>query len=76
MRELKRQLADLDEKIENEAFHDEVLCDLRSLVIWHDDNVEVVWRLGRACYRNAVKIPEQGGQEVLLQEGIKPKILI
>lgn len=70
MRELKRQLAALDEKIENEKLYEEVLCDLRSLVIWHDDNVEVVWRLGRACFKNAVNVSDQAQKELLLQEGI------
>lgn len=71
MAELTKQLAALDEKIENQAFYQEVLCDLRQLAIWHDNNIEVAWRLARACFKNASDLTDQKQQEVLAQEGKK-----
>lgn len=69
MLELSRQLVALDDKIECEAFHEEVLGDLRALALWHDSNVEVIWRLARACFKNASEIADKKHQEILLQEG-------
>lgn len=69
MFELQHQLTVLDKKIEKEEFYEEVLCDLRSLATWHGTNVEVIWRLARACFKNAKNLTDKKRQDVLLQEG-------
>ncbi|XP_043278285.1 regulator of microtubule dynamics protein 2-like [Venturia canescens] len=71
MKDLRLQLEALDEKMENELLLEEALCDLRSLVIWHDNNVEVISRFGKACFKNANGITDQARQEKLLREGIE-----
>ncbi|KAK0177791.1 hypothetical protein PV328_001802 [Microctonus aethiopoides] len=71
MFELQHQLAVLDKKIEKEELYEEVLCDLRSLATWHGTNVEVIWRLARACWKNAKNLTDKKRQDVLLQEGIQ-----
>ncbi|KAK0181262.1 hypothetical protein PV327_003558 [Microctonus hyperodae] len=71
MFELQHQLTVLDKKIENEALYEEALCDLRSLATWHSTNIEVIWRLARACFKNAQNLTDKKRQDVLLQEGIQ-----
>ncbi|XP_034936500.1 regulator of microtubule dynamics protein 1-like [Chelonus insularis] len=68
--QLSRDLNALDEKIENGQY-EEALSDLRSLVTWHENNIEVVWRLARAYVKNASDLTDNKRREELLQEGIK-----
>lgn len=56
-------------KIEQEIFYDEVLEELRSLALWHDDNIEVAWRLARAYFKNASLLTDTKEQDIILQEG-------
>ncbi|XP_057338711.1 regulator of microtubule dynamics protein 1-like [Microplitis mediator] len=65
------KLLGLDMKFELEIFYDEVLEELRSLALWHDDNIEVAWRLARAYFKNASLLTDTKEQDVILQEGIK-----
>lgn len=69
MLELTRQLDLLDEKIESQELYEEVLSDLRQLAIWHEDNVDVAWRLARACFKNASDLNDTTQQDVLALEG-------
>lgn len=69
--ELTKQLETLDEKYDDEALCEEVLSDLRSLIIWHDNNIEVAWRFARACVKNASDLSDQAQIEILAQEGNK-----
>ncbi|XP_011310824.1 regulator of microtubule dynamics protein 1 [Fopius arisanus] len=71
MLELTSQLDTLDEKIEKSEFLEEVLCDLRALAIFHEDNVDVAWRLARACFKNAADLTDTSRQDALVLEGMK-----
>lgn len=67
---LYEKLAELDQKYEQEKNYDVLLDELRSLALWHDDNIEVAWRLARAYFKTASLLTDTNEQETLLQEGI------
>ncbi|XP_063983153.1 regulator of microtubule dynamics protein 2-like isoform X2 [Diachasmimorpha longicaudata] len=69
--ELTRQLDRLDCNMESTELQEEVLCDLRALAIFHENNIDVAWRLAKACFKNASALSDTSKQDPLILEGMK-----
>ncbi|XP_046419606.1 regulator of microtubule dynamics protein 1-like isoform X1 [Neodiprion fabricii] len=75
--ELDRRLAETDKLIEASELRpgsecEEALSTLRNLLVKYPDNIEVIWRLARACHRCSTNATETSKKLALIVEGLKP----